>query len=78
MKNMCLIEYSDDGNEVCIIPKRTIRMMDLCSLMDHFYKEGFKWWVPADERCGYTLVKINGPLSNRDACEDLLGSRDKS
>jgi len=57
MKNAYLIEYSPDGNEVCIIPQPTMTLTELAELMDNFSKEGFKWWVPADERNGYRLVK---------------------
>lgn len=51
------VQYSDDGNEVCFIPKLFIGTEIFSFMCDYFYSEGYKWWVPADERCGYRFVK---------------------
>jgi hypothetical protein len=52
------IEYSKDGNEVCIIPMGSIPWEDFHALSNLFIKKGFEWWLPADERCGYLFSKV--------------------
>jgi hypothetical protein len=51
------VEYSDDDNEVCIIPMTGIPTEDYFLLIEMFGANGYKWMVPADERRGYRFVK---------------------
>lgn len=56
------IEYSDNGNKVYIIPCPTISTDDFFRISQMFIKDGFKHWLPADERRGYVFAK---EMSNR-------------
>lgn len=51
------VEYSKDEEEVCIIPETGIPTDDYFTLCKLFNENGYKWMVPADERCGYRFVK---------------------
>ena len=54
------VQYSDDAEEeVCIIPKPSISTSDFCVLIEYFQTKGYKYWIPADDRGGYRLVKGN-------------------
>ena len=54
------VQYSSDsGEEVCIIPKPSISLGDFSMLLDYFGKQGYKYWIPSDERGGHRLVKGN-------------------
>jgi hypothetical protein len=54
------IEVTDDGNEVCIIPGKEggIPFEHMIALTKMFGEEGYVWWLPSDERCGYLFSKI--------------------
>lgn len=52
-----IVEHSDDGNQVCVIPNPSISLKEFSTLMKMFVKLGYKWWLPADKRCGYILSK---------------------
>ncbi len=52
-----IIEYSQDENEVCVIPQPDISFDDFNVLIKLFGKKGYRWWLPADERCGYRFAK---------------------
>lgn len=54
------VQYSDDGNEVCIIPKPTISSVDFHALIRAFKKQKYKYCIGRDERCGYRFVKKYG------------------
>lgn len=51
------VEYSSDGNEVCIIPIVGIPTDDMFALIKSFKKQRFNHHIPSDSRCGYTFVK---------------------
>lgn len=51
------VQYSDDGNEVYIIPMIAVPFDDLLLLCDYYIHKGYKWWLPSDHRCGYRFVK---------------------
>ncbi len=51
------VEYSADGNEICIIPKLTIPFYDFDAIVKAYRKLGYIWWLPADERRGYRFSK---------------------
>jgi len=51
------VQYSDDGNEVCIIPRPKISTKDFFALIESFRDQGYKSMIPADEKRGYTFVK---------------------
>jgi hypothetical protein len=51
------VEYSDDKNEVCVIPYPLIPVEDFVELVNMFMKLGYKSWLPADERRGYIFSK---------------------
>jgi hypothetical protein len=53
------VEYSADGQQVCIIPNRTIPSEDFFMLSEMYVKLGYKWWLPSDVRGGYILSKEN-------------------
>lgn len=57
MSNGFTVQYSSDGNEVCIIPDNGIPVKDFVLLTKCFVKLGYKWWLPADERRGYIFAK---------------------
>jgi hypothetical protein len=54
------VEYSADGNQVCIIPNPSIPVNDMIALQKMYGKLGYKWWLPADERQGYIFSKGEG------------------
>ena len=51
------VQYSDDESEICIIPKPSISTGIFFAVVDYFHKQGYKYWLPADERRGYILAK---------------------
>jgi len=51
------VQYSDDENEVCIIPRPRISTKDFFALIKSFGEQGYKSMIPADERRGYIFVK---------------------
>ncbi len=51
------VEYSDDLNEVCIIPHSFISIDHMTAITDMYIKLGYKFWLPADERRGFIYVK---------------------
>lgn len=51
------VEYSDDGDTVCIIPEPSIPSDEFFKLMKFYTSLGYKWWLPADDRRGYILSK---------------------
>lgn len=58
------VEYSHDMNEVCIIPMPFISCEHFGRILELYSDLGYKYWLPADERCGYILSKkTNVPLS---------------
>ena len=52
------VEVSEDENEVCIIPLYKIPAPIFRDLIYHLEEAGFTHWIPADERCGYRIVKM--------------------
>ena len=57
MKSGYRVEYSDDENQVCVIPDTAIPFEDFIELTKMYRKFGYKWWIPADDRCGYIFTK---------------------
>jgi hypothetical protein len=57
MRKRFIIEYSEDEDEVCIIPFPHIPLDHFCEIVKTFGELGYKWWIPADERCGYRYIK---------------------
>ena len=55
------VQYSEDQNEVCIIPHFGIDTSDFSMLLKYFQEKGYRYWVPPDERCGYRFVKKRPP-----------------
>lgn len=53
------VQYSEDKEEVCVIPRPSISCYDFHMLLEHFKKKGYKLWMPSDERCGYRFSKEN-------------------
>jgi hypothetical protein len=51
------VEYSEDMNEVCLIPFPSIDLHEFCNLTKQFGLLGYKWWLPADDRRGYLYCK---------------------
>lgn len=51
------VEYSADGNQICIIPYFTIPLDDFFALVKMYGDLGYKCWLTADERCGYIFAK---------------------
>jgi len=51
------VQYSDDMNEVCIIPHPAIDLEHFAYLTKMYNELGFKWWLPADNRRGYLYCK---------------------
>lgn len=56
------VEYSKDRNEVCIIPDSFIPMQDFIDVVKMYGTLGYKYWLPADERCGYIFSKKKGKV----------------
>ena len=56
-----IIEYSEDGNEVCLIPDPVMPIEPMQDLIDLHGAKGFNWWVPADQRRGYRFVRELNP-----------------
>jgi hypothetical protein len=52
------VEFSEDRNQVCIIPTPFIPFAEFSALVKIYKKKGYKWWLPADERGGYIFSKI--------------------
>lgn len=58
-----IIEYSEDGNEVCLIPDPVVPLDIMRDLIDLHGSKGFRWWVPSDNRRGYRFVReLNSKL----------------
>lgn len=57
MINGFKVQYSQDTNQVCIIPNPFIPVNDFVEIIKMFGKLGYKWWLPADERCGFIYAK---------------------
>jgi hypothetical protein len=57
MKSGYIVEYSDDRNEICIIPYPHIPFNDFIRLVKMYGELGYKWWLPADKREGYVFAK---------------------
>ncbi len=51
------IEYSDDEEQVCIIPNRLIPFLHFNAILEAFISLGYVWLLPADQRRGYILSK---------------------
>lgn len=51
------IEFSEDSNQVCIIPNAFIYISDFDRIVNGFLKEGYKYWLPADHRGGFIFAK---------------------
>lgn len=51
------VEYSQDDNEVCIIPAPMINIEHFCALTTMYNQKGYKWWLPADDRRGYLFCR---------------------
>ena len=51
------VQYSEDLEEVCIIPKPLIDSHDLLALIYVFEEKGYEYHIPADERRGFRFVK---------------------
>lgn len=64
------VQFSDDGNQVCIIPKPTISTSDFHALIKSLRKQGYKFMIPADERCGYIFVKRVKKEDTKDLLND--------
>ena len=47
------VEYSEDQNEICIIPKKFIPFDDFVALTKMYSEMGYKYWLPTDNRRGY-------------------------
>ncbi len=58
------VEYSIDGEEVCLIPQPMITSAQMHALVKHFIEKGYKWWKPSDHRGGYVFSKSNKPSSS--------------
>ena len=51
------VQLSEDGNEVCIIPRPYMPMQDFRFICDYYAQQGFDKWVASDERGGHRFVK---------------------
>jgi hypothetical protein len=51
------VEYDEKKEQVCIIPSPSIPTEEFFALIDVFGKQGYKYFLRADERCGYILSK---------------------
>lgn len=54
------VEYDDEKGQVCIIPDPNIPIPHFTKLVKLLGKEGYKWWLPADERRGFLFSKKGG------------------
>lgn len=52
------VEYTNEGNEVCIIPMPSIPFDDFKALSDLYIEQGYQYWLPADHRRGYRFSKV--------------------
>lgn len=52
------VEITDDETEVCIVPFSSIPMGLFKDMVNSLEDAGFTHWLPADERCGYRLMKV--------------------
>ena len=52
------VEYTKNGDEVCIIPEPTIPFDDFRALSEIYIEQGYKYWIPADHRRGYRFSKV--------------------
>lgn len=76
MKSIYRIEHSEDGNEVCIIPNPSIATDIFCFLSESFTAIGYKYWLPADYRCGYLLCKDHDLYYKKHLLEACYGSKE--
>lgn len=71
------VEYSEDWNQVCIIPMPTVPAHDFAKIMKLYNTLGYKYWLPSDKRCGYILAKkVKNDIKNlcpRTTCMMDLG-----
>lgn len=51
------VEYSECGNEVCVIPKLFIPSEEFFKIVKMYNKLGYRYWLQADERRGYLFSK---------------------
>lgn len=51
------VEYDKKKEQVCIIPSPSIPTEVFFALIDVFGKQGYKYFLSADERCRYILSK---------------------
>lgn len=51
------VEYSQDRNEICIIPYPSIPCDDFIAFVAMYRELGYKYWLPADERKGFIFAK---------------------
>jgi hypothetical protein len=51
------VEYSKDGEQVCIIPNLTIPTNHFTALINMYIDLGYKRWLPTDGRRGYIFAK---------------------
>lgn len=68
-----IIEYSEDGNEVCLKPDPVMPLDLMADLINLHGEKGFKWWVPADRRCGYRFVRELNPILEAECKAALQG-----
>jgi hypothetical protein len=52
------VEYSLDGNEVCIIPNFMMPFDHLIAISRMYADLGYTIWLPSDERRGYIFSKL--------------------
>lgn len=58
MKAGFTVEYSDDLEEVCVIPSAEgIPLLDCKEIFELFVRLGYERWVPTTDTLGYTLRK---------------------
>jgi hypothetical protein len=67
-----IIEYSEDGNEVCLMPNPSISLTLMTALMRMQQTIGFKYWLPSDERLGYRFAKEMTDVL-KEECKKALG-----
>jgi len=53
------VEFSQDQKTVCIVPRPFIPADHFFVLSAVLVKEGYKWMIPSDERCGYLFTNVD-------------------
>lgn len=51
------VQYSEDDQEVCIIPRDSMPFDDLDLITKFFNDKGYTLWVKSDNRKGYNFLK---------------------